>query len=166
MPRHGGLVHEKLPPDAKLNVRAKDTPILAPDVDTPNWHYVALGLAAMQEALQELARQTENRGKVVDEYNTVPITGAASESILTVLPTYEYMPEKIEAILITGPPAASATLTLGDRQWSFIMPAAGILPIGPLAIILGRSDVRQLTSSTAGLWSMELMGIADKRFAI
>jgi hypothetical protein len=150
-----------------FHTRDTDAPIRAEDADiAQSPEYIASGFRRLREALGELARQTENRGNPVDEYNTTPITGAATESVVTVLPTYEYMPEKIEAIVVTGPPAASVTLILGDRQWPVIIPAAGILPIGPLAIILGRSDPRQLVAQTPGIYSLELMGIADRRFGI
>jgi hypothetical protein len=161
-----GMPHSKLPPDAKLFTRDTNAPIKAEDTDYSDPAFIIQGLARLREALGELARQTENRGNPVDEYNTTPITGAATESTVTVLPTYEYMPEKIEAVIIAGPPAAAVTLILGDRQWSLVIPAAGILPIGPLAIILGRNDPRQLVAQTPGQYFLEVMGIADRRFRI
>jgi hypothetical protein len=147
-------------------VRGSGVPIKTEDVEQFTPEFVAAGLLRLREALGELARQTENKGNPVDEYNSTPITGAATESVVTVLPTYEYMPEKIMSVIVTGPPAAACTLILGDRQWPVIIPAAGILPIGPMAIILGRSDPRQLVAATPGQYTLELMGYADRRFAI
>jgi hypothetical protein len=164
--RTEGLIHSKLPPDARVNVRDTGAPIRTEDSDQFSPEFVASNLIKLREALGELARQTENHGNLVDEYNTCTITGAASESVLTVLPTYEYMPEKIISILVAGPPASSITLYLGDRVWPVLIPPAGIMTIGPVALILGRNDLRQLQSATPGNYFLELMGFADRRFAI
>jgi hypothetical protein len=164
MGRSGGVFHEKLPPDSIVTVRSKETPIAAADAEQISPEFIARGMLEMREALGKLARQTENRGNPVDEYNTCPISGAATESTLSLLPTYEYMNEKIISVLISGPAAANVTLTLGDRVWALQIPVSGILTIGPVAIILGRSDTRQLTSATPGNYFLELMGFADARF--
>lgn len=166
MARSDGLLHSKLPPDARINVRDTNAPIGAQDVEQFSAEFVATGLLHLREALGEIARYAENRSHPVDEYNTVPLTGIATESQLILLPTYEYMPEKIEAIIVGGPPAATVTLVLGDRQWAVTIPSVGILPIGPLGIILGRSDPRMLVAATPGTYFLELMGIADRRFSI
>lgn len=166
MARSGGIIHSKLPPQGEFFVRDTNAPIRSADTDQEATDWVVKGFRRMQEALDTLATHIENRSFPVDEYNTVPITGAATESVVSVLPTYEYMPEKIEAIVVTGPANAVCTLLLGDRQWPIVIPAAGILPIGPLAIILGRSDPRQLIAQTAGIYTLELMGVADRRYDI
>jgi hypothetical protein len=158
------MFHEKLPPDSIVTVRSKDTPIGTADVEQFSPEFIARGMLELREALGEIARQTENRGNPVDEYNTCPISGAASESTLTLMPTYEYMNEKIISILVVGPAAANVTITLGDRVWPVQIPVSGVLAIGPVAIILGRSDTRQLTSATPGNYFLELMGFADARF--
>lgn len=148
-------------------VRDTDAPIQTENIEQlPSSEYLARQMALFSEALGKIARQAENRASPVDEYNTVPLTGAASESILTVMPQYEYVPEKIESILVTGPAAASIIVTVGDRQWSLVIPASGLLPIGPVAILLGRNDPRQLTCATPGTFTMELMGVADARFNV
>lgn len=166
MPRSGGILHSKLPPDSEIHVRDTGAPIKTADVEEFSAEFVAKGFLRLQDAVAGLARELENREHPVDEYNTVPLTGAATESQLVLQPTYEYMPEKIEAIVVTGPANAAVTLLLGDRQWPVVIPAAGILPIGPLAIILHRSDPRQLIAQTPGIYTLELMGIADRRFEI
>jgi hypothetical protein len=121
---------------------------------------------AIAEQLQSIARRIENAANPVDEYNSAAISGAGSSAVVSVQPTYEYMPEKIQAVIITGTPGANVTLQLGDRLWALVIPAAGILPIGPLALMLGRSDPRVLTPATPGVFTLELMGIADRRFNI
>lgn len=166
MGRSGGMFHEKLPPDSIVTVRAKDTPIEAANVEQFTPAQLALELLRYREALGEIARQAENRSFPVDEYNTCPITGAATESTLVVMPTYEYKNEKIESIIVGGPASAAVTIILGDRSIPAIIPVSGILVIAPVAIILGRNDNRQLTSATPGIFFFELMGIADQRYNI
>lgn len=161
-----GREHSKLPPGAAITVRDTGAPIRAEDQEQFSPEFVAAGLLQLREALGTLARQTENRSNPVDEYNTASYDVNATTAIVTLQPTYEYMPEKIISILIAGPPAAAVTLWLGDRILPLVIPAAGILPVGPVALILGRNDRRQLTSATPGTYFLEIMGWADKRFAV
>lgn len=161
-----GREHSKLPPGAAVHVRDKETPIRADDEEQFSPEFVASGLLDLREQLKNLARQTENRSHPVDEYNTASLTGASTTAVVTLLPTYEYMPEKIISVLVAGPPAAAVTLVLGDRQIPIVIPAAGLIPIGPLGMILGRNDPRQLISATPGTYFLELMGWADQRFNI
>lgn len=165
MARHDGLIHSKLPPDARINVRDTNAPIGAQDVEEFVPQYIAAGMLAMREVLGEIARQAENRSNPVDEYNSAPITGAATSNVVSVFPTYEYMPEKIESVLIGGP-AGAVTLQLGDRVLPLAIPVSGILVIAPVAIMLGRNDLRQLSAATPGVYFLELMGVADRRFKI
>lgn len=160
-----GRQYYKLPHDAVISPRSSANDLIgAEDKETPSPAYIAAGLLRYQESLTEIARQAENRSFPVDEYNTVPLSGGSTGTLLTITPTYEYMPEKIESVIVSGPAAATATLILGDRQLPLVVPATGIVVIAPVAIILGRNDVRQLSSATPGIWFVELMGIADKRF--
>jgi len=162
--RYDGIVHQRLPPGTSFPVRDKDEPIGTENVEQISPEFIRSGLLRLQEALGTLARLTENRGNPVDEYNTVPITGAASESTLTVLPTYEMMPEKIVGVIVNGPPSTSITVQLGDRLWPVVIPATGILVIAPIALILGRNDDRKIIAQTPGNYFLELMGYADARF--
>jgi hypothetical protein len=116
---------------------------------------------SLVKQLGDFARQVENRARVVDEYQ-VQSSVAASESTVTVQPIYDLVPEKIESIIITGP-AGAVTLQLGDRFWNLTIPATGIIVIAPVAVLLNRNDIRQL-SGAPGSYSLELMGIADERF--
>lgn len=165
MARSDGLIHSKLPPDARITVRGSNAPIGAQDIEQFSPEFIAAGMLELREALGEIARQAENRGNPVDEYNSAPITGAATASVVTVSATYEYMPEKIESILVGGP-AGAVTLQLGDRVLPLAIPVAGILVIAPVAIMLGRNDLRQLSAATPGIYFLELMGVADRRFKI
>ena len=164
MARSDGLIHKKLPPDAVIHTR-QPVPPTTTDQEQESAGYNTLGMAAFAEQMATIARTIENRANTVDEYNSAAVTGAGSSSVISVQPTYEYMPEKIESIVITGPPGA-VTLTLGDRIWQLVIPAAGILMIARVGIILGRGDARILTPAAAGVYTLELMGIADRRFNI
>jgi hypothetical protein len=159
-----GMRHFKLPPGASLSVRDTGAPIRTEDEEIMSPEYIAKGLLDLRESLRDLARQTENHAHPVDEYQTCAIGGTSSISLLTLQPTYEYWPEKIISVLVAGPPAGAITVTLGDRIWPLVIPAAGILPIGPVALMLGRSDARTLSAATPGQYFMELMGFADQRF--
>lgn len=164
MARSDGLVHRKLPPDATIHTRQPVEPTTT-DQETESAGYDTLGAAALAEQLANLARSIENRSDIVDEYNSAAITGAGSSAVVEVFPTYEYMPEKIESILITGP-AGPVQLQLGDRIWQLVIPAAGFLLIGYCGVVIGRSDRRVLTPASGGVYTLELMGIADRRFNI
>jgi hypothetical protein len=161
-----GREHSRLPPGAAVHVRDKGALIRAEDEEVISPDYIARGLVDLRESLRDLARQTENRAHPVDEYNTASLIGAGTTTVVNLLPTYEYMPEKIISAIVAGPPAAAVTLILGDRQFPIVIPAAGILPIGPMGMILGRNDARQLVSATPGVYFLELMGWADRRFNI
>lgn len=164
MTAHQGIRHSKLPPDSVIHTRQPVDPETG-DKDQEPIAFDRKGLQELREQLVTIARRAENRGNPVDEYNSAGVTGAGSSASVVVQPTYEYMPEKIEAIIITGPTGA-INLLLGDRQWNLTIPASGILVIAPIAIMLGRSDARVLTPSVAGVYSLELCGVADRRFAI
>jgi hypothetical protein len=159
--------HFKLPYDAVISPRTSAGNLIrAEDEEQTSPEFLREGSLRLTEALTDIARHAENRAHPVDEYNTVPLTGNSTQSLLTIGPTYEYMPEKIESVIISGPPAASATLILGDRQIPVVMPASGVLVIAPIAALLNRNDPRQLVSAVPGVWFVELMGIADARFKI
>lgn len=164
MARSEGLIHRKLPPDAVIHTRQPVKPGVT-DEETEEKGFEALGLEQLAEQISALARTIENRTNLVDEYNSAPITGAGSASAVVVQPTYEYMPEKIEAIIVAGP-AGNITLILGDRQLALTIPTTGYLILAPVAMLLGRSDTRSLQAATPGLYFLELMGIADRRFKI
>jgi len=166
MARSDGLVHHKLPPDSVVHTR-QPVPVETEDTEKYAKDFESLGLTALHEQLATIARKAENRGNLVDEYNSAAITGAASSASVVVQPTYEYMPEKIESVIITGPTGTpSFTLQLGDRTWALTLPATGILVIGYVGVLLGRTDQRILTPATPGIWTLELMGVADRRFSI
>jgi hypothetical protein len=53
-------------------------------------------------------------------------------------------------------------LQLGDRFWTLSLPSTGLLEFS-CEMLLGRNDLRQVTSTFAGSWNLELMGHADVR---
>lgn len=140
-----------------------DKPVRADDTEqelSPG--FVLNSLMALKGSLGTLARLIENRGYPVDEYQT----GTGTGTVVSLTPTYDYMPERIEAVIITGPPAGVISLQLGDRIWNLVMPATGVLTIAPLGVIIGRSDIRQLTAQASGQYTLELMGYGQRRFEI
>src|SRR5262245_42827712 len=90
MARYDGMVHAKLPPDGIIRTRDKGTPIRTEDTEQFSPEFVMAGLLELRETLQDMARQTENRSNPVDEYQTCPLSGSATESVLTLQPTYEF----------------------------------------------------------------------------
>lgn len=146
---HGRQVHSPFTMDAN---------------QTPPIEYIAKAFAQMQRHLQDIVKGEVDETKVFDEYLAQGLAGYATSAI-TIQPTYEYT-ERVEAIIITGP-AGAVTLQLGDRgPWSLTIPAAGILVIAPVAIYLGRNDIRSLTAASAGDFTLELMGHADTRWSV
>jgi len=163
MARTGGMVHNKLPYDLAGMRPPADKPVRAEEAEQEiSPQFVLNSLMSLRKSLGTLARLIENRGYPVDEYNT----GTGTGTVVSLLPTYEYMPERIESVIITGPPSSQVSLQLGDRTWSLVIPAAGVLPVGPMGLILSRSDVRQLTAQTSGIYTLELMGFGQRRFEI
>lgn len=150
-------IHGELPPE---RVRQPIT-VETPDIDKQSGKYIALGIVAMHRELQKLAVMAEDNSRPVDEYNNQTLAPEAETSLI-LQPQWE-VTEKIESILITGPTGA-ITLQLGDRTWTLTIPAAGYLFIGaPLGVYLGRDDPRVLTATTAGEYTLELMGHCDTR---
>jgi hypothetical protein len=135
------------------------------DEEPEDTKFEQIGFRELREQLVALARRIENQANPVDEYNSAAISGAGSSAVITVQPTYEFMPEKITSIIVTGP-TGGITLKLGDRTWALSIPASGVLVIAPVALMLGRTDDRILTPASAGAYTLELMGYADRRFAI
>jgi hypothetical protein len=164
MARSDGLIHKKLPPDAVIHTRQPVKPETG-DAELESVSFDALGLAELREQLSVLARGIENRSNPVDEYNSGNISGAGSSTSVIVQPTYEFMPEKIVAIIVSGP-AGQINLILGDRNLTLVIPASGLLVIAPVQMLLGRTDTRTLTAATPGVYFLELMGWADRRFKI
>ena len=159
----GMRTHGRLPSDAIIHTREPVNPETT-DAETDVPSFEKLGLDELKEQIGNVARHLENRSFVVDEYNSAAVSGAGSSASVTVPPTYEYKPEKIESIIVTGPTGV-INLQLGDRQWALTIPASGILVIAPIAILLSRSDARILTPVTPGVYTLELMGVADQRFS-
>lgn len=125
--------------------------------------YVANALAEMRRNLQDLVKVRVDDTKVFDQYLPQGLLGN-SVSVITLQPSYEYT-ERVEAIIITGPPG-NVTLQLGDRIWNLVIPAGNILIIATVAIYLSRSDTRQLSAASAGAYTLELMGHADARWSV
>jgi hypothetical protein len=136
--------------------------VKAPDIDEAPNQYIVKGLLKLHEQAQHLARIADDRSRPIDEYRTQTLV-PDSELTITVQPQYDYMAERIESVIVTGP-TGTVTLQLGDRTWALTIPASGILVIAPVSFLLQRNDYRTLTSATPGDYGLELMGWADERY--
>lgn len=59
------------------------------------------------------------------------------------------------------PLAVTVTLQLGDRVWpNLVIPVTGVLEISPKNMILQPQQIRQLTATNPGQYSLELLGRA------
>jgi len=131
--------------------------VQVPDIEQVPARYIALALTRLHEHLGNLATMIKDHSRLVDNYQPqMPLSGE-SELTFSLQPQWEGS-EIIESIIITGPPAGVFTLQLGDRVWPLVMPAAGILPITNIALLLNRDDNRILTATAPGNYSLELMG--------
>jgi hypothetical protein len=154
----------KIEPGAVIPVRRMPS-VRVEDMEmSPIENYMIVAVSRIQKNLAGLARQLEDRTKLVDEYSIVSGYTPANESIVEVLPTFDTISEKIESVIVTGPVTTAFTLQLGDRNWSMATDATGKVIMSSVAILLSRNDRRILTSGTAGNWTLELMGIADERY--
>lgn len=163
--RHGSIPHIPrggIQPGGEEHLR-QPSPIAVPNIEQEPLKYIALALIHLRKEIAKLPPMIDDHSKPFDEYN-VQTLAVESTPQITLQPQFESS-EIVQGILITGPAAATATLKLGDRVWSVVMPASQVLFIGgPLGICLSRSDDRILTPTVAtGEWSLELMGYADTR---
>lgn len=131
-------------------------------VPSPEW--IRNAIEQMLSQLKGLRRVIEDRTRPVDEYQGTP-TASELQSTVTVPAQFDaQMSERIESILIWGPPAATGTIKLGDTTINIVIPASGVLVIAPISMLLNRSDDRILTLSPAGDIGVRLMGWADERY--
>lgn len=147
-----------------IPVRNMPTVRVEDSQNSPAENYVIVAMARIQRIMAGLARQLEDRTKLVDEYSVVQEYITNNILVVEVLPTFDTINEKIESVIITGPVTTAFTLQLGDRYWSMSTDATGKCLLAPVAILLGRNDRRILTGAAAGNWNLELMGIADERY--
>lgn len=154
----------KIAPGGVIPVRNMPTVRVEDSQNSPAENYVIVAMARIQRIMQGLARQLEDRTKLVDEYSVVQEYITNNILVVEVLPTFDTINEKIESVIITGPVTTAFTLQLGDRYWSMSTDATGKCLLAPVAILLGRNDRRILTGASAGNWNLELMGIADERY--
>lgn len=118
-----------------------------------------------ERSLSDLTSLIEDNSHRVDEYQNLSPASGGNLQVQT-FPDYDTYPEIIEAVIVTGPVTGNVpfTLQLGKRIWPLQLPVSGILVIAPIKLSLDRDDPRQVTSATAGDWTLELMGYADIRY--
>lgn len=118
-------------------------PVEVPDIDEMPYKYIVTGIMALAKEYGKMARIADDRSRPVDEYRVQTLV-TDSESLVTVQPVYDQIPERIESIVITGPPG-NISLQLGDRTWNMVVPATGVIVIAPVSLLLSRLDNRVLT---------------------
>lgn len=157
-----GIPRPKTPRTDRIPLR-ETTGISAKDIEHEPMKYTALALIHLRDQIGRIAQMAVDHSQPVDEYQVQELQSQTiNENILEVMPQYE-TPEIIEGIIFTGPGASPFNVQLGDRYWTLVMPNNQFLYMGPLVLCLSRNDRRVLTGGSAGQWSMELMGHADKR---
>jgi len=137
--------------------------VTGPDLPAPV-KMILVAINRLEKGINALARTVQDTSHSVDEYSTESVI---VDDILTVTvyPEYDKMAERITSVLVTGPPSTAFSLFLGDRAWIGILTdASGKFQVYGTGLLLGRNDVRQLTSAVAGNWTLELTGFADDRY--
>ena len=147
-------------PGAEIGLR-EPIPLNAPGEKTPA-EYMAEALVELRDNLKAILKMAGDSTKVFDQYQPQTLI-AESETNILLQASWEYT-ERVETVLITGPVAASVTVQLGDRVWPLVIGVSGFISLTRLGVLLGRSDTRQLTATTPGNYSFELMGHADNRW--
>jgi hypothetical protein len=149
-------------PDVIIPIAPVLAKVSGPDLP-PASKMTLVALNRLEKGIAALARTAQDVSHVVDEYSTESVT---VDNILTinVFPEYDKMAERIESVIVTGPPSTAFTLTLGDRTWYVLTNTTGLFHIPYAGLLLARNDVRQLVSATAGNWTLELTGYADERY--
>jgi hypothetical protein len=149
-------------PDIIIPVAPVAAKVPGPDLP-PASKMTLVALNRLEKGIAALARTAQDVSHVVDEYSTEPVI-ADNLLTVTVQPEYDKMAERIESVIVTGPPSTAFTLLLGDRSWFVLTDARGLFHVPYAGLLLGRNDQRQLSSAVAGNWTLELTGYADERY--
>lgn len=157
----GGYGWEYVPRAVKPGTPVRQpVPIEPEDIERQPMKFIALALMQLHRQFRRMAISIEDRSQAVDEYQSQTPTGPVT-NLLQLQPQYESN-ERITSILVVGP-AGAATVTLGDRVLPLTIPASGFLILAPVSFFLGRDDLRQLSTATAGQINLILGGYADTR---
>jgi len=149
-------------PDVIIPIAPVDAKVTAGESPTPRT-VIKTAFERLEKAINGLSRTVRDTSNTVDEYSTESVT-ADGILTLTVYPEYDKMAERIESVIVTGPPSSAFTLNLGDRSWDVLTNVNGLFHIPYAGILLARNDTRVLTSAVAGNWTLELTGFADERY--
>ena len=133
-----------------------------PDIPAP-FKLILVALNRLEKGISQLSRTAQNVSHVVDEYSTESVT-VDNILTITVFPEYDKMAERINSVIVTGPPSTAFTLNLGDRSWDVLTGPTGLFQIMGAGLLLARNDNRSLISAVAGNWTLELTGYADERY--
>jgi len=127
--------------------------------------YILVALEHVRREANAIARKIADITKPVDEYSTGQLWDEVQSTLTVKLtPQFDKSSERIECVIVTGPPSTAFTLTLGDRVWNVLTDASGKFVVEHTGILLDRNDLRYLVSTTPGNWTLELTGFADERY--
>lgn len=105
-----------------------------------------VALSRIEKAVSPLARGLIDLSHTVDEYSTEASTVDNLVSF-QVFPEYDKFAERIDGVIVTGPPNAPFTLALGDRTWNVLTDSKGLFQVVHAGILLARNDLRVLTAT-------------------
>lgn len=136
----------------------KDVPFTEPE------KYMLVAIDHLRRSMRRLAMQVDDRTRPVDEYQTQSTDSPIGLTTIETQPQFDQIAERIESILVVGPPNTAFTLQIGDRFLTMTTDAIGKALLAPVSMLLQRNDRRVITSAVAGNWFLELMGWADERY--
>lgn len=143
---------------------------LVPGLYTVEWSVEVEGAAATLVdnykllnggALVATAEQGTAIGQYPQQQQLINIPAAGQAVVIQTISTETTATINGQITLVPYQGNSPFTLVLGRRTWSLALPSTGILVISPIKMSLAESNTRQLTSSIAGDWAVELMGITD-----
>ena len=112
----------------------------------PAGKMILIAVNRLEKGIAALSRTVQDTSHSVDEYSTESVI-ADNITSLTVFPEYDKMAERINSVIVTGPPNTAFTLNLGDRSWDVLTNTQGLFQVMGAGILLARNDTRTLSVS-------------------
>lgn len=130
-------------PEVIVPIAPVPAKVPGPDLP-PAAKMILVAVNRLEKGINELARTVQDASHSVDEYSTESVT-IDNVLALSVFPEYDKMAERVNSVIVTGPPSTAFTLNLGDRSWDVTTSAQGLFQVMGAGLLLGRNDVRALT---------------------
>lgn len=108
--------------------------------------YILIALNRLEKQLGPVVRKIRDVSRPVDEYSTESVL-IDNITTVSVFPEYTHMAERIESVIVTGPPSTAFTLTLGDRVWDVLTNTSGLFEIHGAGLLMSFNDARLLTAT-------------------